>query len=119
VPGAGARQRLLDLVDVQHARRHGLGQPQGALGPRLGLADEAPEDAGHLEPQERETPAAGDRAGEQALARARDAEEQDALRQVPRGEAPRERLGGAAEQRALGRDPGLILGSALRRVTLS
>ena len=107
VSGAGARQRLLDLVDVQDARRHGLGQPQGALGPGLGLADEAPEDAGHLEPEEREAPAPGDRAGEQALAGARDAQQEDPLRKVPRGEPPREGVGRAAEQRALGRDPGL------------
>src|SRR5439155_14432368 len=52
VPRARAGEGLLDLVDVEDARGHRLRQPEGALRPRLGLADKAPEDPGHLEPEE-------------------------------------------------------------------
>ena len=45
--------------------------------------------------EEREAPAAGDRAREEALAGARDPEQQHALRQIARGEPPRQGLGDA------------------------
>ena len=49
----------------------------GALGPRLRLADEAPEDPRHLEAEERQAPRPGDRARCEALPRAGHAEEQE------------------------------------------
>jgi hypothetical protein len=92
---------------VEDARRHRLGEAQGALGPCLRLADEAPEDPRHLEAEERQAPRPGNRACREALPRAGHAEEQDALGQVARREPPRQRVGRAGQEGALAPQPGL------------
>src|SRR5207245_2251531 len=85
MPGPRAREGLLDLVDVEDARGHGLREAEGALRPRLGLADETAEDPGHLEPKEREAPAPRAGAGQEARAGARGPEEGHGLREAAGG----------------------------------
>jgi len=73
-PGGEA---LLDLVDPQHGRRHGLGGAQGRLEALLGLPDVLAVDAGRIEQQQGTPPSGGQRLGHQRLAAAGHAGEQD------------------------------------------